>query len=177
MTWDFQQCGMCDQQRLWPACAFAQSDQSLCLSPDYSMNVQSLNEQHFEFLSLKGSCTGLSESTLVKMSHCWKSQVMAQIITLLLIGKDKTNTTYWNKLLRFFDHFLVGGNVRWKWNGVYKHATKWLYSRTELDYITHGWCTHGVHNIWCVYNLHSKFIDLLSTSCSLYSFNNLNYVE
>ena len=30
MTWDFQQCGMCDQQRLRPACAYVQSDQSLC---------------------------------------------------------------------------------------------------------------------------------------------------
>ena len=29
-TWDFQQCGMCDQQKLRPACAYAQSDQSLC---------------------------------------------------------------------------------------------------------------------------------------------------
>ena len=28
-TWDFQQCGMCDQQRLRPVCAYAQSDQSL----------------------------------------------------------------------------------------------------------------------------------------------------
>ena len=25
-------------------------------------------------LSLKGGCTGLSESTLVKMPHCWKSR-------------------------------------------------------------------------------------------------------
>ena len=30
VTWDFQQCVMCDQQRLRPACAYAQSDQSLC---------------------------------------------------------------------------------------------------------------------------------------------------
>ena len=29
-AWDFQQCGMCDQQRLRPAWAYAQSDQSLC---------------------------------------------------------------------------------------------------------------------------------------------------
>ena len=29
-TWDFQQCGMCDQQSLRSACAYAQSDQSLC---------------------------------------------------------------------------------------------------------------------------------------------------
>ena len=30
VTLDFQQCGMCDKQRLRPACAYAQSDQSLC---------------------------------------------------------------------------------------------------------------------------------------------------
>ena len=29
-AWDFQQCGMCDQQRLRPTCAYAQSGQSLC---------------------------------------------------------------------------------------------------------------------------------------------------
>ena len=34
VTWDFQQCGMCDQQRLRQACAYAQSDQSLCWSLD-----------------------------------------------------------------------------------------------------------------------------------------------
>ena len=37
-----------------------------------------LVEHHLEFLSLTGGCTGLSESTLVKMSHCWKSHVPAQ---------------------------------------------------------------------------------------------------
>ena len=36
-----------------------------------------LTEQYFEFLSLKGGCTGSSESTLVKMPHCWKSHVTA----------------------------------------------------------------------------------------------------
>ena len=30
MTWDFQQCGICHQQRLRPACAYVQTDQSLC---------------------------------------------------------------------------------------------------------------------------------------------------
>ena len=43
------------------------------------MSVMLLTEHHLEFLSLKGGCTGLSESTLVKMPHCWKSRVMAQI--------------------------------------------------------------------------------------------------
>ena len=45
-TWDFRQCGMCDQQRLRPACAYAQSDQSLCESLEYSMNVKLLTEYH-----------------------------------------------------------------------------------------------------------------------------------
>ena len=29
-TWDFQQCGLCDQQSLRSACTYTQSDQSLC---------------------------------------------------------------------------------------------------------------------------------------------------
>ena len=32
-------------------------------------------EHHLEFLRLKWGCTGSSESTLVKMQHCWKSQI------------------------------------------------------------------------------------------------------
>ena len=48
------------------------------------MIVKLLTEHHLEFLSLKGAdCTGLSESTLVKMSHCWKSHVMAHIYTFI----------------------------------------------------------------------------------------------
>ena len=43
------------------------------------MTVKLLTEHHLEFLSLKGGCTGSSESTLVKMPHCWKSHVTAQI--------------------------------------------------------------------------------------------------
>ena len=43
------------------------------------MNVQLLTEHHLEFLSLKEGCTGLSESTLVKMPHCWKSHVAAHM--------------------------------------------------------------------------------------------------
>ena len=70
---------MCDQQSLRSACAYAQSDQSLCLLLEYSMSVKLLTEHHLEFLSLKGHCIGSSESTLVKMPHCWKSHVAAQL--------------------------------------------------------------------------------------------------
>ena len=44
------------------------------------MIVELLTDHHLEFLSLKGGCIGMSESTLVKMPHCWKSHAMAQII-------------------------------------------------------------------------------------------------
>ena len=70
---------MCDQQRLRPACAYAQTDQSICWSLKYSMTVKLLTEPHLRFLSLKGGCTASSESTLVKMPHCWKSHVTAHI--------------------------------------------------------------------------------------------------
>ena len=48
----------------------------------YSMIPKLLTEQHFEFLSLKGGYTGSSDSTLVKMPHCWKSHVTAQLCNL-----------------------------------------------------------------------------------------------
>ena len=48
------------------------------------MTVKLLTEHHLEFLSLKEGCTGSSESTLVKMSNCWKSCAAAQITLLLL---------------------------------------------------------------------------------------------
>ena len=43
------------------------------------MSVKLLTEHHLDFLNLKGSCTGLSESILVKMPHCWKSHDTAQL--------------------------------------------------------------------------------------------------
>ena len=43
------------------------------------MIVKLLTEHHLEFLSLKGGCTGSSESTLVKMPNFWKSHVAAQM--------------------------------------------------------------------------------------------------
>ena len=74
-AWDFQQCGMCDQETLRSACAYAQSNQSLCLSLEFSMNVKLLTEHHLMFLSLKGGYTGSSEFTPVNLPHCWKSHV------------------------------------------------------------------------------------------------------
>ena len=43
------------------------------------MIVNLLTEHHLEFLDLIGGCRGSFESTLVKMSNCWKSHATAQI--------------------------------------------------------------------------------------------------
>ena len=44
--------------------------------------VKLLTEHHLEFLSLKGGCRGSSESTHVKITHCWKSHALAQLLCL-----------------------------------------------------------------------------------------------
>ena len=41
------------------------------------MSVKLLTEHYFRFLCLKGGYTDSSESTLVKIPHCWKSSVVA----------------------------------------------------------------------------------------------------
>ena len=53
------------------------------------MIVKLLTEHPLEFLSLKGGCTGSSESTLVKMPHCWKSRATAHFIV---------NNSYFSKI-------------------------------------------------------------------------------
>ena len=53
------------------------------------MIVKLLTEHYLEFLSLKGDCRGSSESTHVKIPHCWKSNTPAQslIIVALIVGE------------------------------------------------------------------------------------------
>ena len=118
---------MCDQQSLRSACAYAQSDQSLCLSLEYSMTVKLLNEHHLEFLSLKGGCRGWSESTLVKIPHCWKSHVTAHISLFLQSLNSRRcgsvpmvpSETFWvepssgNQLSvrKYLDWYLAGHNL------------------------------------------------------------------
>ena len=50
------------------------------------MTIKLLTEHYLEFLSLKGGCTGSSESTHVKMPHCWKSHVRVHMILSYLIS-------------------------------------------------------------------------------------------
>ena len=56
------------------------------------MTVKLQTEHHFEFLSLKGGCTGSSEFTHVKMPHCWKSHVAAHMFLKRLSFESKECT-------------------------------------------------------------------------------------
>ena len=64
------------------------------------MSVKLLTEHHLEFLLLKGGCTGSSESTLVKIPHCWKSHVTAHLISrvghkyVIVTLNDHTHSIY-----------------------------------------------------------------------------------
>ena len=60
------------------------------------MNIKLLTKQYLEFLSLKGDCTDSSESTLVKMPHCWKSKSFVAAHYVLFNCNDLKNS-YSNK--------------------------------------------------------------------------------
>ena len=50
---EFQQCGMCNQQSLKSACAYAQSDQNLSSSLEYYISVKLLTGHNLEFPSFE----------------------------------------------------------------------------------------------------------------------------
>ena len=76
---------MCDKQRLRPACAYVQSDQSYCWSLEYFTSIKLLTEHSLEFLSLKGGCTGLSGSSL----HLSKCHIVGNHMSRLICKRDK----------------------------------------------------------------------------------------
>ena len=53
------------------------------------MIVKLLTEHHLGFLSLIGGCRGSSESTHVKMSHCWKSHALARRVRWILLRRER----------------------------------------------------------------------------------------
>ena len=61
------------------------------------MIVKLLTEHHLEILSLNGDCTGSSDSTLVKRTHCWKSHVAAQMCVLVALFAILRTETKRNK--------------------------------------------------------------------------------
>ena len=108
---------MCDQQSLR---AFA-SDKSL----EYSMIVKLLTEHHLEFLSLKGGYRDSSEPTLVKMSNCWNSHALAQMVVFPRHGlkmvqsekkhilyKQRMTRYYWNRIMSMIIQVVTSGSIQ-----------------------------------------------------------------
>ena len=50
------------------------------------MIVKLLTEHHLEFLSLKRDCRGSSESSHLKMPHCWKSHALSLMIWCIIVS-------------------------------------------------------------------------------------------
>ena len=74
-------------------CATSKASDQPAQSLEYSMTVKLLTAHHLEFVSLKGGCSGSSETTLVKMPHCWKSHVAAQLYDIVLYALHKIPKT------------------------------------------------------------------------------------
>ena len=70
------------------------------------MIVKLLTEQHLGFLSLKGGCRDSSESTLFKMSNCWKSHATAHYYNLIKSPKPASiaRGTSWSVILNVSYH-------------------------------------------------------------------------
>ena len=86
------------------------------------MSIKLLTEHHLEFLGLKGGCTGSSESTHVKMPHCWKSHVAAHLS--LKFQTVFLNLFQTNGFPKILDIIMSG------WSLVYIDVSKVLISKT-----------------------------------------------
>ena len=83
------------------------------------MNIKLLANYHLEYLSLKGGCTGSSESIHVKMPHCLKSHVAVHMFSILFCLSFRLATSVLQPVWR--SNRLCGyeepadGQVTWIW--------------------------------------------------------------
>ena len=105
------------------------------------MTVKILTEHHLECLSLKVSCTGLSESTHVKMPHCWKSHVVAHmvvcalflILTVSLAGLRCVNVTF---PAHFFSISILLNNISYVLHNSSAFQFGWPVDKFENSWTT-----------------------------------------
>ena len=95
---------MCDQQSLRSACAYAQSDQSLCWSLEYSMNL--LTEHHLDFKAQKGTAQARLSLHLTKChivgNHMSRLIYDIMMVHVLLIHQVESGSTVFIHLREFF---------------------------------------------------------------------------
>ena len=94
---------MCDQQSLRSACAYAQSDQSLCRSLEYYVTVVLLTEQHLEFLSLKGAAQTRTDSpeSILGKCHIFENHISRLIYGFIVLDPFSFIRSFWLKFQLF----------------------------------------------------------------------------
>ena len=118
------------------------------------MTLRLLTEHHLEFLSLNGGCTSSSESTVVKMPHCWKSNVAAHLFFSSSDGCHRAN--FWlhihqsNKYLVAIDTKLYRVNIHAK-------TTKIEYNVLNTS-ILNTTCYNSImfHDTYQILNAHAQ---------------------
>ena len=70
------------------------------MSLEYHMNIKLLNDHNLEFVSLKEGYTGLSESIHVKMPHCWKLHVPAQMTEKFIRSGDQVKSIWKREIIK-----------------------------------------------------------------------------
>ena len=104
------------------------------------MSVKLLTEHHLEFLKLKGGCTGSSESTLVKLSHCWKSHCTAQLFIKIIIKSG--NCMVMNAIqvchtvFRYCPLIAISMNQSLKSHNLVRN--EWFFVKIKLNMYHHG---------------------------------------
>ena len=101
------------------------------------MTVKLQTEQYLGFLSLKGGCSGLSESILIKIPHCWKSRATVDkggrinVIRQYFLPLQFCNTK--GELQQgFFNHF---GSCS-QWQKVYKEKIPYSRNKNSHYFVT-----------------------------------------
>ena len=111
------------------------------------MSVKLLTEHHLELLSLKGDCTGWSESTVAKMPHCWKSHV---IWLNNVVAKHVS-----------LDHPLASdAKPKVKVNGLFTGFPQALESKENLENHSNVPCMEKSWNLKKNLNNHGKTMEL-----------------
>ena len=144
------------------ACAYAQPDQSFRLSLEYSMTLRLLTEHHLEFLSLKGGCTP------VKMPHCWRSHVAAQLSLFCLLHYLLHQKHYLmhstrkeRDCRRFYDILIAFCGQRDNFSTPYSKTLHNVTSKTFVTWEWTAWRTKSRRN--ASFGTHIQVIDTLGT--------------
>ena len=110
-AWDFQQCGMCDQQSLRSGCAYTQSDQSLC----FCLNILWLLSY---WPNIIWSFYALKEAVQARLS--------LHLSTYHIFGNQGSNVAYWYQFFTWCEIYEV-------WNLQFNRA----HSLDEVHLVFH----------------------------------------